>query len=87
MIHAAIDALIHEGCPLIHAAFALLGSLLLISALVLLCIGWLDDGFALDVLAGTCVAMNVRSTDRWQYRGPAHRGTRFAQQSFWHAVA
>ena len=38
VIHAAIDALIHEGCPLIHAAFALRGSLLLISALVLLCI-------------------------------------------------
>jgi hypothetical protein len=29
VIHAAIDALIDDGCPLIHAAFALLGSLLL----------------------------------------------------------
>ena len=47
VIHAAIDALIHEGCPLIHAAFALLGSLLLISALVLLSLmarRWLRAG-------------------------------------------
>ena len=54
--------------PMAARAMVVMGSLLLLSALCFALHGWLDDGFSLYILAGTCGAMDVRSTDRWTTR-------------------
>ena len=53
----------YQGLPGPWSPVVSMGSLL--SALCFALHGWLDDGVASDGLAGTCGAMDVRSTDRW----------------------